>query len=234
MYKIAICEDEAIQVDILIKQIKTYMENHKIQFDIECFCTGEEFLSHDYTQYDLIFLDIKMQGISGIDVAKEVRKTCFKTKIIFVTGYENYWSEGYKVMASRFLIKPLRLEEVTEALSSVIDELKFSRQSIVARKDNALAKILIEDITYLEIFGRKVLIHTIDGNYSSSYSLNNWYKQLKIHHFEYAHSSYLVNLKYVKIVDRDKVTLTTGQEVYMSLRKYKNFKTSFIQYMSQF
>ena len=234
MYKMAICEDEQIQAELLIKQLKTYMENHKINFDIVYFSTGEEFLKQDYNQYDLIFLDIKMQGISGIEVAKEVRKARSKTKIIFVTGYEDYWPEGYKVMASCFLIKPVKLEELTEALSSVIDELNSSRQSIVARKDNVLAKILIEDITHLEISGRKVLIHTIDGSYSSSYSLNNWYQQLRIHHFEYAHSSYLVNLKYVKIVDRDKVTLTTGQEVYMSLRKYKNFKTSFIQYMSQF
>lgn len=233
MYKIAICEDEQIQTDILIKQLETYMESHKIKFAIECFSTGEELLKKEYYQYDLIFLDIKLSGINGIDVAKEVRKTCGKTKIIFMSAYQNYWPEGYKVKASRFLIKPIQIEEITEALSSVIDELDNSRQYVMVRSDKMLVKVLIKDITHLEIYGRKVLIHTINESYSSTYSLANWYQQLKAHHFEYTHSSYLVNFKYVKMVGRDQVTLTTGKDVYMSLRKYKPFKTSFIQYMSQ-
>lgn len=233
MYKIAICEDEKVQAVELMNSLKHYESEQAIKFEIDCFECGEDFLKEDYFEYDFIFLDVEMPGINGIEVAKEVRKTCPKSKIIFLTAHEFYWPEGYKVMASRFLIKPLKQEDLSETLTVLIEELNGATQYIVARSEKSLSKVLIEDITYLEIAGRKVLIHTPEETYTSSYSLNNWYHRLAIHHFEYTHSSYLVNLRYVKLVARDKVTLTTGEEVYMSLRKYKGFKTSFVRYISQ-
>ena len=233
MYKIAICEDSRIQAVELIDSLKAYGSECRIKFEIDYFGCGEDFLEKNYFEYDVIFLDVEMPRINGIEVAKEIRKTCPKSKIIFVTAYEHYWPEGYKVMASRFLIKPLKQDELTEALTSLIEELNTAKKYISARSERALEKVLIEDITYLEISGRKVLIHTPEAIYTSSYNLNSWYHRLAIHHFEYTHSSYLVNLKYVKLVARDKVTLTTGEEVYMSLRKYKGFKTSFVRYISQ-
>lgn len=233
MYKIAICEDEQIQSIELMNKLKEYANSKNLKFEIDCFESGEKLLEQNFHVYDFIFLDIEMPGMNGVDLAKEIRKTCTKIKIIFLTAHESYWPEGYKVMAFRFLVKPLDNEQLNETLTTLIEEINAGQQFIVARSDKTLAKVLIEEITYLEISGRKVLIHTMDETYTSSYSLNNWYQKLAVHNFEYTHSSYLVNLKYVKLVARDKVTLTTGTEVYMSLRKYKGFKASFVRYISQ-
>lgn len=231
--KIALCEDERIQADQIIKVINRFKVEHQLEYSVDYFEDGTMLLNQKIEEYDLIILDIHMNGISGLDVAREIRRSHQQVKIIFITAYQQYWPEGYKVLASRYLLKPMSDDQLYDELVEVFDEVEKSRMFILATKDKAAVKVRINEINYLEISGRKVLIHTKDEVYSSNQSLSYWYKILKFHHFCYTHSSYLVNMKYVNLVERDRVRLTTGHEVYMSLRKYKLFKMHFMRYISR-
>lgn len=231
--KIAICEDEQIQADQIIKVVNRFKDENQLEYSIDYFDNGLKLIEQNIDEYDLIILDIHMNEISGLDIAQKIRRDNQHVKIIFITAHQQYWPEGYKVLASRYLLKPMSDDQLYEELVEVFDEIEKSRMFIMATKDKAMVKVKINEITYLEISGRKVLIHTKDEVYSSNRNLSYWYKILKFHHFSYTHSSYLVNMKYVNLVERDRVRLTTGNEVYMSLRKYKLFKMHFIRYISQ-
>lgn len=232
MYNIAICEDELVQAQQLMRVLKRYELENKVKLNVTIFESAELLMRATLPQFDLFFLDIGLPGINGIELAKKIRHVSLHSKIAFLTAHEQFWPEGYKVLASRFLVKPLNDDHLYTEVLSLLKELKMSQLYILATQDKAIAKVAIDEILYLEIYGRKVLIHTFDGTYTSSYNLSYWVKKLASHHFVQTHSSYLVNLKHVKLVGRDTVTLMTGEEVYMSLRKYKQFKESFMRYVS--
>lgn len=232
MYNIAICEDELVQAQQLMRVLKRYELENKVKLNVTIFESAELLMRATLPQFDLFFLDIGLPGINGIELAKNIRRVSLHSKIAFLTAHEQFWPEGYKVLASRFLVKPLNDDHLYTEVLSLLKELKMSQLYILATQDKAIAKVAIDEILYLEIYGRKVLIHTFDGTYTSSYNLSYWVKKLASHHFVQTHSSYLVNLKHVKLVGRDTVTLMTGEEVYMSLRKYKQFKESFMRYVS--
>lgn len=233
MLKIALCDDEEIQARQIIKVIRKCGHQQEIEYQVDYFKSGTELLKQNIDEYELIILDIQIDEMTGIEIAGIIRETNQKIKIMFITAHQQYWPEGYKVLASRYLLKPISDQRLCNELMDIFEEIRKSKLVIMATKDKSVAKVMISDIKYLEISGRKVLIHTQDDSYCSNNSLAYWYRKLKVHHFAYTHSSYLVNMKYVKLVERDKVTLITGDEVYMSLRKYKPFKMTFIQYISQ-
>ena len=211
MYSIAICEDEQIQTKQLVDVLRRYEKENSIQMKIITFESAESFIQYSSEPYHLVFLDIGLPGLDGIHLAKKIREASTQTQIAFLTAHEKYWPEGYKVLASRFLLKPITSMKLYEEIESLMNDLNKRNQYVLVSKEKDLAKVIIDEILYLEISGRKV----------SSY------------YFVQTHSSYLVNLKYVKLVERDCAILTTGHQVYISLRKYKHFKESFIRYVSQ-
>lgn len=232
LYRIAICEDESFQMKQIMTQVERYGKAKNISLNIKAFDCAELFLNHFKEAYDLVFLDIHLPGIDGIQLAKKIREQSHRTKIVFLTAHENFWPEGYKVLASRFLIKPITDESLYLEIEEVMDQLIEQTPFVLASQDKRVAKVAVEDIFYLEIAGRKVNRYTKDEVYVSSKSLAQFKKELEHHHFAQTHSSYLVNLKHVKLVGKDSVTLTNGQEVYISLRKYKQFKEKFMEYVS--
>lgn len=233
MYNIAICEDEIIQANQLEKLFRKYEENENIKFNIDKFSSGEELINNGYDKYDIIVLDIKMKEMSGIEVAKIIRRTEEKIKIIFVTAMEKYWPEGYNVNAFRYIVKPIDEEKFYEEIHNTINAVKKNKSFIIINNDGDLQTISIQNIKYLEILDRKVHIYTISEKYTSNKSLRYWNKNLYSYGFANPHSSYLVNMKYVTSISKEKVTLTDGEIIYVSQRKYKDFKSKFIKYIGQ-
>ena len=105
--KIAICDDEIICIDRLRQLLQPYMEKESLEID--SFLSGEEFLynSHGIEQYDIIFLDIEMFDVSGLDVAERLRSKGSNAIIIFITSYINYVSDTFRLGAFQFLVKPI-------------------------------------------------------------------------------------------------------------------------------
>lgn len=170
--KIAICEDEKIQADQIINVVNRFEDENQLEYSIDYFDNGLKLIEQNIDEYDLIILDIHMNEISGLDIAQKIRRDNQHVKIIFITAYQQYWPEGYKVLASRYLLKPMSDDQLYEELVEVFDEIEKSRMFIMATKDKAMVKVRINEITYLEISGRKVLIHTKDEVYSSNHNLS--------------------------------------------------------------
>lgn len=231
MYTIAICEDEIIWQDKIKEMLNDLQKKIKISLKIDTYTSGEELLKEDFNQYDILLLDIQMKGISGVEIAKSIRKVNENIQIVFLTALESSWAEGYAVKAYRYLLKPIQVEEFHETMIGLIEAIKKNKNCIIIKSDGEIKRIQIAQIKYLAIEARKVIIHTWDETYKTTISLSEWNEKLKGFGFSNPHTSYLVNLKYVKHLDREKIILTDNEIIYVSQRKYKKFKEEFVNYI---
>ena len=128
--RIGMCDDQKIFLKQMRQIIDKYMEFRKIPYSIVEFSGGEELLAYDL-QLDILFLDIEMSGIDGLETAKryQVKYNNGNTKIIFLTSHNELMSKGYIVKAFRFLLKPVEKEALKEAIESAIDE--FSTDEVL-------------------------------------------------------------------------------------------------------
>ncbi|WP_050607422.1 LytR/AlgR family response regulator transcription factor [Clostridium niameyense] len=232
MYNIAICEDNTIQLKQISNLFNRYSINENVKFNIDTFYTGEQLLAQDYNHYDIIVLDIQMAQLNGIEVAKIIRKSNETLKIVFITALEKYWPDGYTVNAFRYFLKPLDEDVIYNEIKNLIATI--NKIFITVENNGILKKILISDITHLEIAGRNVIIHTNNSrNYVSSYKLKHWNEKLQPFGFANPHNSFLVNLNYVVEIHKDRITLLNGETLYVSQRKFKDFKKKFMEFLGQ-
>ena len=107
MFKIAICDDES-QFRKLIREIlKDYMDKNGTIYEIDDFGSGKDFVSLgiEMVKYKIVFLDINMGGLGGMETARKIRETSNDTFIAFITAFADYTLEGYKVDAVRYILK---------------------------------------------------------------------------------------------------------------------------------
>ena len=107
MIRIAVCDDEVIFAEKVKKIVDKYCTKRQIPFQIDLYQSGKEFIADHVKmmEYHIVFLDINMEEIDGLEAARELRKLCRETYVIFVTAFINYTLEGYKVDAIRYLLK---------------------------------------------------------------------------------------------------------------------------------
>lgn len=233
MYKIAICEDELLQKTYMDNLLKKIAQDNKVDFDIKLFAAGEQLLEAGYDAFDMIILDIEMGQINGIEVAKRIRQTNKEVKIIFVTGVEKLWPEGYNVNAYRYIVKPVEEESFSKAIVELLETMDKPQQYIMLKNEGTLERIAIPDIKYLAIQDRKVELYIRGRSITTNIPMQEWEEMLCGHGFASPHKSYLVNLQYVSRLNKESLQLTTGEEVYVSKRKYKTFKEEFMMYVEK-
>lgn len=233
MYKIAICEDELLQKTYMNNLLKKIAKENNVDFDIRLFATGEQLLEAGYDEYDMIILDIEMGQINGIEVAKRIRQTNKEVKIIFVTGVEKLWPEGYNVNAYRYIVKPVEEQSFSKAIVELLETMDRPQQYIMLKNEGTLERIAISNIKYLAIQDRKVELYIRGRSITTNIPMQEWEEMLGGHGFASPHKSYLVNLQYVSRLNKESLQLTTGEEVYVSKRKYKTFKEEFMVYVEK-
>lgn len=231
MINVAICENNAMQIKYVVDVINKYSIKENMDFMIDKFISGEELLNSNHSKYNVIFLEIKMNGISGIDTAKKIRETNEEVKIIFLTSSKELWAEAFKVNAFRYLVKPVKEKGLYNEISTVVNEIKRNNKYIILNYNNEINKIFISNIRYLEIENRKVVFHCNSANYYSMRPLSYWNEVLTKYNFYKPHSSYLVNLKYISKINKELLELSTGEIIYFSKRKYKEFKEKYMEYI---
>ncbi len=238
---IGICEDEAIQLEYLKKKIDNYCKQAGEVCRLESFESAEELL-FKYEQslpFDCILLDIRMGKMDGMELAAKIRVRDRQLPIIFVTGDKDAVFDGYKVGAIRYLLKPIKDEELTEALDFVKTELHGSGQhSQVTKGDyfcfnyaGEYTKIEKSLIKMIRVQGHYITICTEDMSkeYTFKETMKGIREQIKDNRFALASRSELVNLEYVKSISRTECILTTGEKLAVSRSCYNEFNQAFIR-----
>ena len=225
MYRIAICEDDLAQLNYLKNCIEDIFKEIETDAEILIFNSGKEMIKNDLEKIDIFFLDIQMDELNGMDVAKILRKNNNDAEIIFVTAIVDYIQEGYKVRAYRYLLKPVKLEDIRENLLSCVKDISKKRDDfIILKTKGAINKISINKIAYIEVMRKDIIVHTSENEkYIVKNSMDNIEKSLKQYNFFRCHKSYLINIDYLQIIQKNIATVN-GDEVPISRRRINDLK----------
>lgn len=230
MLNISICEDENIQALYLESLIKEHLDNLKIEYNINLFNSGEELIKK-YNKYtDILFLDIKMRGLSGMDTAKEIRKFDKNIEIIFTTALQEYVFEAYEVKAFRYLLKPIDKNLLCNYLDLCIKEINHKSKKICLKYKSNLLILNLDDILYAEVIQKNTTIYTKDNSYSLKISLKDLENTINSSSFFKCHNSYLVNMDKVNSINPNFVTIGK-YTIPISRPRYKEFKTRLTSYL---
>ena len=226
---IAILDDEREQTEKISAVVKAWGEKEGHRCVLRVFSSAEEFL-FEYesdSSYDILLLDVEMGAISGISLAKKIRKENNRAEIIFITSHFEFAGEGYEVDALHYLIKPIPSEKLCEVLSKAAEKLSVEPPSVVITCDGETVKLYEPDILYAESFLHYIVIHTKERDYKLKESISLFEEKLSEDFFR-AHRSYLVSLKHIVRISRACVLLDDRTELPLARGKYNEINRAFI------
>lgn len=232
MIKIAIVEDDLNDRSRLAEFIQKYnKEKNSYSFDIKEYANPNEFLKEYSCNFDLIFLDIKMPGMNGMDLAKIIREKDKEVILFFITSLAQYAINGYEVEALDFVVKPIEYPEFVLKFSKAISRLNLGEdESILLTFNRDSIKIYLNDIEYIESFGHSIIYHVNGKEYKSTGSLKSVEAKINNKSFAKCNSGYLVNLKHVTSIT-DSYCVIGDNKLLISRPKKKEFKQAFLDYI---
>lgn len=235
--KIAICEDQAVQVNLLNNKIKKWANDYDIEVSINNFTTAESFLFEweDYDKYDIIFLDIKLGKISGVELSNIIREKNKNVDIVFVTGFFKYALHGYKVGALQYLMKPIKISDLYFCLNKTQERIsnKNDKYMMILETPKKYIKLNCNEIHYCIMFSPYIDIHTSSEKITVRKKISELEREIPSKYFIRCHRSYIVNLKYVKSITKDSVVLESGIRIPISRGRYKDINDTFINYICE-
>ncbi len=230
--KIAICDDEAGQREYLRDVVAAWAKKNRHGADVREYESAKSFL-FDYGEekdFDILLLDIEMPEINGIELARTVRAENSTVQIVFVTGYYEYFSDGFDVSALHYLIKPVNEGRLCPVLDKAVSNLAYRQRSVLMSTSEGDVKISIGDIMYLESEGVYVIVHTTKQKYRVRNTLAKLSQQLDGTFFK-VHRSFVVGLKYVKMISRTQITMINGDVLPISRGLYDDVHAALIKYL---
>ncbi len=230
MLKIAICEDENNQRQEIVNIIEKDLDLIKKQYKIFQFRNGEELIS-SILDFDIYFLDILMNKLTGIDVAKKIRCINEKAIIVFISGIKDYVFQAFDVRAFHYILKPVHEEKIKKVLYSALEQIDKKDKFIITKTISQKTKIFLKDIMYIESEKRKLKVHTNYDIIEYYYKLSDIEQELYRDNFFRCHKSYIVNLGYVHSYDNTFIILKNLEKIYVSKYKLNDFSKAFMYYL---
>lgn len=227
--RIAICDDQKIERTKMLEALETV----SINFSIEEFEDGSMLLKkHAQRPYDLIFLDILMPKINGMDVAQELRKTDSRTPIVFVSTSAEFGVQSYRVLAFDYLLKPVEPDQLTACMKRLLAQREKEKEYITITYSGMKTNILLSNIQCLESDLRKVIFTLCEGKELEVIGkLSDFEQILQGHGFCRCHQSYIINLEYVEKLEQDTFLLTCGKAIKISRSHLQNAKKTYFDHM---
>ncbi len=230
MIRIAIVEDNQEENDKLFSYLKKYSSDNSIQFEIKQYLAAEPFLNSE-DHFDIVFMDIELPKINGMDASVELRKKDKDITIIFVTNMAAFAIKGYEVDALDFILKPIRYESLERKFKKAVDSIISKKEGKLTLSINHSLKVFhLSDILYIEVLDHNVCIHTKNGDYSTRCSLNKLEEELKDKNFFRCNNYCLVNLGAITEVDHDEIKIGNNRLKISRARK-KEFTTTLCNYL---
>lgn len=228
-FRIGICDDETMDLALTMELIKQYDGNQQLQ--ILPFLRASDLLEECVRNpLDIVLLDIEMPPPSGFDIAKELITLPKPPTIIFATKSNAYTLKGYGI-AIRYLQKPLAYEPFCEAMDAAIEEAITHRLTI--QIDSTTHAIRLHDVTYIEIFGHYLVIHTSNKSYRVRSTLKEIIAKLPRGYFVPSHKSFIVNLEHVRSVTASEVFLDCNVVIPIGRTKAQEFTQALYRFLGR-
>ena len=230
--KIAICEDEHIFSEHLVGYISEWAKEQSAFVETFVYATAEKFLDewYDSEDYDIIFLDIKMGKMNGMDLAKVIRRTNSDIPIVFATNMREYVFKGYSVSAMQYLLKPVKKHECFDCLNKVFQGRKAKKYYIVNDIEKTV-KIPAAEIVYIKMFSHTATMVTTGKEYALRKTISQLLTELDDNLFIKCHKSFIINIRHVESVsNKNFVTMSNGEEIPLSKDIATQINDMFIKY----
>lgn len=230
---IAVCDDNSIDRELIVALLHRYFVNRPISNEIIQYESGVDLLYdfEDGMWFDIIFLDIYMNGLLGIDVAHKLRTLGYNGHIIFLTSTAAFAVDSYEVEASGYLLKPHSFEKLTQVMDRATRDMATNTYQI--KSHSKIIMVSYHDILYVESNNSKCILHCCDRQSYSIYKrLDTIEQELNDARFLRCHQSYLVNMDYIQQID-SQFTLATGDTVLIRKRSLKAIRQTALDYMEK-
>ena len=230
--RICICDDDKNVHTVIKSHINTFIKNDFKYETVDIFSAESLIEQHKKkVNFDIIFLDIEMGNLNGIEAAEIIRQSSNQTIIIFVSNFPNYVFDTFRVEAFHFLVKPISQPEFINVFNRALYKYKLLNSTISLKWQNERYVIKIDTIKYIEGYKRHITVYTKDGAYESLGKIPDLLKELAPHGFIRTHQGFLVNMDYIKRFDTTDVVLFDGTKVMISVRKRAEALQAFDKYL---
>lgn len=228
---IGICDDEkeiCLQIRKLVLAVAP-------ESQVAYYCSGKQLLA-ERQRFDILFLDIQMSDMNGMELARTLRERKEDTVLIFVTALKEYVFEAFDVSAFHYLLKPLANDKFNsvfqEALKEAVKRARNREETLFFQTKSRSFTLLKNEILYVENCRRKVDIHTLRRT-ETIYATMAHMEALLGGGFYRCHRGYLVNMAYIAQYSADSILLHNGETIYLSKEKYNDFVTAYMNYLKQ-
>lgn len=230
MLQIALCDDDALFLEELAGRVAAVLQT-KMEYMLTK-CTGAAQLLALGPQ-DIVFLDIGMRGMDGMEAARRLRARGDDCRLVFLTSYPKYVFAAFDVQASHFLTKPPDPDKLREVLLFLAEQAAGSSSRFIAVRQGAgLRRVPLSDILYMEVFDRKVFLHTAEACYDFYGQLEHLEQEFPEDFFR-CHRSYIVHLARITRYDKQEITMSNGARVPIAKRKYREFCAAFLHFLKK-
>ncbi len=207
MLLVAIVDDDPRDSGLLRNLVEAYFKKNNIPAVIHVFRDGLDFI-RGTEHHDIVFMDIRMDKLDGLDAAHLMRKIDRDACLIFVTNMAQFAIKGYQVDALDFIVKPASMSSISYVLDKAMKRLGDSNSTVLPLKTSeGTVSISSNDIRYVEVFDHNLVYHTVSGTYNVRGRISDVSEKLDRRNFVLCNRSFVVNLRYVSNITADSLTV---------------------------
>lgn len=228
--KFALCDDDEGFTRQLRESVRLCMTDRDIAFRTDLFTSGSAFLE-SHTDYDIVFMDIYLGKENGIEIA-EKWSCSHDSQFVFISASREYAVEAFSLNAAHYLVKPCTDRNIMTAIDRCLARISPSFETILELKTHSgVVPIPESSILYAEVFNKTLVVHTLNGDYTSRTPLDTIAQTLPPSRFLRIQRSYLVNMNFIDIFSSDHVVLKNGFTAGLSRKNRAELKKQYQRYL---
>ncbi len=232
--RIVICDDNQDMCEELYQCITGYFQKyHYPEPETVIYNNGTDLLN-DKKEMGIVFLDIMLPGLNGIQIGKELKKRNSHTIIFIVTAFDEYLDDAMDIQVFRFITKPIDKQRFFKNMHYAVYQYFVRDRRVAVESGAAVYSVRMSDIICIQSNpeGSGVILHTVQGNYKTLQGLSQWEKILDSEIFFRPHRSNIINMEYVFCFDKEEIQLYDGRfTAYMARREFSRFKKKYIFFL---
>lgn len=234
LYNVGICDDADLDLQEMSSVVESLLRERGIHFSIRKFRSAAELIQayRGGETWELLLLDILMAGQDGLQLAEALRAQGCDTDVVFVTVSPEFALAGYRSFPVSYLLKPLTREKLAGVLDHCLERRKKHPPLILDTMSGGSVSVSLEELVYLEVFRREVVIHCSVGSVSCQGPLHEVLARLPREQFYQCHRSYVVNLSFVTGIQKYAFLLQDGSEVPIAMRTYLQAQTRWMEFLA--
>ncbi|MDE7251590.1 MAG: LytTR family DNA-binding domain-containing protein [Acetatifactor sp.] len=235
VYKIALCDDEPVWIEIMRGIVKDFFDSRSMEFQIDTFDNAQMLLDtmiEKKEAVDILILDIDMPNINGFETAEHLKDLYPDIILMFYTMHEQYVFDAFKFQPFRYIRKEYAARELTPALSSALEAMENHTEKFILLKSvDGIQNIAISEIMYFETNRRRCDVYLKDGSIINvRKTIKELYAETCSENFVLLHRGAAVNVRYIKICSACDVTLENDTKLIASRNRIKDVKAAFSKY----